>query len=532
MRAVWTLVVACAVIAALPSSASAEPPPTVVVHTTGGDVEGVVRGPAAEWRGIPFAAPPVGDLRWRSPEPPEPWVGTRTATEFAPQCPQLVSDSEVEGSEDCLYLNVFAPVGTNPSDELPVMVHLYPGGNFFGRSYRNADPFVERGVMVVTVGYRIGVMGFVGHPELSEEAGGSSGEYGVLDQIAALKWVQENIAAFGGDPENVTLFGESAGAFDAVAIAASPLGRGLFQRLAAQTVGFGPLRAIGDVHEEEDRGLAVAAAVGCSEAADVLGCLRATPTEDLVVAAGPSDVYPLTGGQVLPAPPLDLIRSGVNPMPMLLGSLREEAAFWYAQGGFLPPGDQYEPVDRVRDMNALVGPQNGVAVRNLYPVDVYGSPFWASIAAVSDAAYTCAARSLALANDDAPVYRYLYTHRYETVPDPVITAAGAAHFFDEPILWQNPDLLRIDFVLSSNEEVLAGRMADYWTNFAKTGDPNGDDLDPWAPFTAESENIKILDEPVDDMVGYHNGECQFFEQLPGLGMPAVAYTPGAIHPSP
>src|SRR5262249_3682987 len=168
------------------------------------------------WRGIPYAAPPVGLLRWRPPAPVQPWVGVRDATTFMPQCIQLIDVNATDGSEDCLYLNIFVPLSATPSSRLPVMVHLHGGGNTFGAPYQDASAFVARDVIVVTLAYRLGVFGFVGHPALSAEGGGSSGEYGVLDQIAALHWVHDNITAFGGDPTNVTLFGLSAGSFDTV----------------------------------------------------------------------------------------------------------------------------------------------------------------------------------------------------------------------------------------------------------------------------------------------------------------------------
>ena len=432
----------------------------------------------------------------------------------------------MEGSEDCLYLNVSAPVGTTPSDDLPVMVHLHGGGNFFGRAYRNADAMVERGVIVVTVGYRLGAFGFMGHPAFSEEGGGSSGEYGVLDQIAALHWVQDNIAGFGGDPDNVTLFGESAGSFDAVAIAASPLGQGLLTRLAAQTEAFWGLNGKNTMADTEEFGSEIAAGLGCSDIPDVLGCLRALPAEDLVLTVGPGDVDVWVGGKVLPKAPIELIGSDTTPVPMLVGSNREEAAFWFAERGILP-GDPYPPADRVRDTNALVGPQNGRKLRSLYPVDHYPSAFWASIAAVTDAVYTCPIRRLALANR-APVHRYLYTHVYDNSADPVVTAAGAAHYFDEPILWDDPELFFLpDYQFSADEELLADRMAGYWTNFAKTGDPNGPGLESWSPFTASTENVKVLDEPAGDLIGYHSTECAFLDQIPNLEGHASDYRPGA-----
>ena len=209
---------------------------------------------------------------------------------------------------------------------------------------------------------------------------------------------------------------------------------------------------------------------------------------------------------------------------MLLGSNREEAAFALAPD-VLPPGDGYRPQYRYRDTNYLVGPQHGDQLRKLYPVDDYDSPYWATIAAFSDASYTCPMRRLALASK-APVYRYLYTHVYDTVPDPVIIAARAAHYFEDPILWHDPDnLYGLTFQFSPDEEVLAARMADYWTNFAKTGNPNGPSVEPWAPFTPNTQNIKVLDEPTSNLIGYHNTECDFLDKVPDLQVPPSEYTP-------
>lgn len=257
------------------------------MHTRSGDVASIVDGSVVEWRAIPYAAPPLGDLRWRPPTPAQAWDGVRLSTDFAPVCPQLVGPGQVDGSEDCLYLNVSAPVGVQDTAALPVMVHLHPGGNL-GFAYRNADAFVERGVVVVTLGYRLGALGFAGHPELTQEGAGSSGEYGVLDQLAALRWVRENIAGFGGDPDNVTLFGESAGAVDAVAIAASPLSDGLIARVAAQSGYFPALHGRGSIDDAEALGSDIADAVGCSSHADVVGCMRGIAVEDIVRWEGPS----------------------------------------------------------------------------------------------------------------------------------------------------------------------------------------------------------------------------------------------------
>ena len=272
-----------------------------------GSVRGVDAGATHEWRGVPYVAAPIGDLRWRRPTPVDPWLGVRDASEFGPPCIQLLSDIETLGSEDCLYLNVFTPPDANGISGLPVMVHLHGGNNSGFWPYENASAFVAHDVIVVTLAYRLGVFGFVGHPALSAEAGGTSGEYGVLDQIAALEWVQRNIAAFGGDPGNVTLFGESAGSFDAAALVASPRGEGLFVRAALQTEAFDAFYDPGSIADAETLGVAVADSLGCSSAADVAGCLRAHPAEDLVLALGFIDVKPRIGGEILSASPRDLI---------------------------------------------------------------------------------------------------------------------------------------------------------------------------------------------------------------------------------
>ena len=511
----------------------AAPPATgtdgLTVTVASGTLRGVADGPSLEWRGVPYAAPPVGALRWRPPTPVPTWSGVRPAEEFASQCAQPGREAPVEGSEDCLYLNVFTHSGTTSGAGLPVMVHLHGGSNWFGASYRNADAFTSRGVIVVTVGYRLGVFGFTGHAALSAEGGGSSGEYGILDQIAALRWVQANIAAFGGDPANVTLFGESAGSFDAVAIAASPLGRGLFARLAAQTESVFALRGLGTIEGAEQLGIDVSQKVGCSpRSGDVAACLRSTSADQLVLASGAQDEVPWVGGAVLPASPLELISAQADPVPMLLGSNREEAAFFaFDQILGLSP---YLPAYWVRDTDALVGPQHGDEVRALYPPGEYDSKLWAAVAAGSDAVYTCPMRQLARAAT-GKVFRYLYTHVLAN--DPVLAALRASHFLDEPLLWSDGELLagpEGSYQFSSDELVLADRMGSYWTNFAKTGDPNGPGLPPWPQYATSTSTgpIAVLDEPGGQLDGYHDAQCDFFDALPVAFQKPNTYAPGYI----
>jgi len=487
----------------------------LTVPTTSGDVEGIV-GPSGndEWRGIPYADPPVGDRRWRPPAEPTPWAGVRPATSFAPPCIQLESESSTLGSEDCLYVNVFAPPDARTDSNLPVMVHLHGGSNFGFRAYKNAEAFVDRGVVVVTLGYRLGVFGWAGHPALSAEGGGSSGEYGLLDQIAALEWVRDNIAAFGGDRDNVTLFGESSGSFDATAIVASPLAQGLVQRAALQTESWWALNGAETIADAEEFLIDVAGSVGCSDASDVLACLRATPADALVVATGFGDVVPRVGGEVLPRAPVELLAEQGGTIPLLVGSNREAAAniaFFEFVQGFVPYG---RDINYFRDTNGIGGASRGAEIRRQYPPQAYDSAMWAAVAAYSDAIYTCPMRRLA-STTNGPVWRYLYTHTYQN--DEFLAALRASHFLDDPLLWHDVDLLgQPPYELTPDEEVLSAKMTTYWANFAKTGDPNGAGLETWPQYDSVDEPIMTLGGDEGVIQAYHRDQCSVMDSIPVL----------------
>jgi para-nitrobenzyl esterase len=512
-KARWIAVAVLAAVMSFPPvvpAARASSPLEVEVEA--GLLRGVDAGATFEWRGIPYAEAPTGALRWRPPVSKEPWSGVRDATEFAPPCIQLRSDTETHGQEDCLYLNVFAPASTTPSSPLPVMVHLHGGGNFFGWPYMNASAFVSHGVIVVTVGYRLGAMGFLAHPALSEEGGGASGEYALLDQLAALQWVQDNISAFGGDPGNVTLFGMSAGSFDALALVASPLGHGLFQRAALQTTNYWSLYEPPTLAEVEQDGQRLADMVGCSASSDVADCLRALPADQLVLTLGPGDVQPLIGGQVLTASPRDLIAAQEATVPLLVGSTREEASILvfheFTLGGRRYPKGFYqlEAID-------IIAPDAARAVRELYPVHDYDSELWAGIAIWSDSHYTCPARALA-STSAGPVWRYLYTHVYDN--SEFLAGARAAHFFDDPVMWLDAELssLWMDYEFSPDEIELSANMRGYWTNFAKTGDPNGPGVPEWPQWSPTSQPTLVLDEPIGLVERWHDIQCDFFDTYP------------------
>ena len=302
---------------------------------TGGRVSGVVTNSIAAFKGIPFAAPPVGELRWKAPQPVQAWAGVKAMTTFAPGCIQDVGLAKLFGapdaiSEDCLYLNVWTPAKA-ASERLPVMVWIY-GGAFTGGMTSipayDGTPLAEKGVVLVSVAYRVGAFGFLAHPELSKESSKGSGNYGLQDQIAGLRWVKDNIAKFGGDPNRVTIFGESAGGMSVSMLAASPLAKGLFHRAISQSGGhFGPARAGGAIAGATSPPLKVAEGIGQAFlkalGAPDLASARQLPPERIRAAGGPAlqgAFWPVFDGDVLPGDQYELYQAKrFNDTPVLIG---------------------------------------------------------------------------------------------------------------------------------------------------------------------------------------------------------------------
>jgi carboxylesterase family protein/putative Ig domain-containing protein len=256
--------------------------PTIAV-TKSGAVQGILAKNILAYRGIPYAAPPTGNLRWRPPQPPASWSGIRDASAFGNLCPQITADNQLVANEDCLVLNIF--VGQPPSSNpLPVMVFLHGGGNVRGDTHQapfNLPPLANQGVIVVTAEYRLGALGFLALSQLTAEDGLSSGNYALMDQIAALAWVQQNIAAFGGDPAHVMLFGQSAGSGDTALLLTSPLAKGLFS-VAGMESGAYHSAQLETLAQAEASDAPIVSLLGCGSAADVLACLRAVPASTIV----------------------------------------------------------------------------------------------------------------------------------------------------------------------------------------------------------------------------------------------------------
>jgi para-nitrobenzyl esterase len=479
-----------------------------------------VEGSFHAFRGIPFAAPPVGDLRWRPPAAPASWQGVRDATTFGNRCPQIDLSGVLVGDEDCLTLNVFA-VNPPTSSKQPVMVYFHGGGERVGSAqdppWNAVPPLSGHGVIVVTVEYRLGLLGWLAHPLLTAEAQGSSGNYGLMDLIAALKWVHDNIAEFGGDPAKVTIFGQSAGAENIYALLASPAAAGLFSAAAMESSYAIKGGLIGtSVADAYPWYAALPSLVNCDAAPDVLACLRALPADTLVqtslnaTATGWINIEPI----VVPEDPFSKLQRLGTPVPLLIGTNSDELAYIYVLGPTLDASGYAASVHTQFDALAAGA---GDTILSLYPATDYTNPNYALNAVESDADYTCNTRNFARAVSGAQrstVWRYLFTHTYED--DASLMAVRAFHVAELPFVSGNLETgaLVNPYSPSGAEIALSNEMMDYWARFAATGDPNGAGAAQWLPYDA-GENILQLDDSIVNLAGgYRNPQCDFLSTLP------------------
>ena len=478
-------------------SLSAAEPPTVTV--TGGQVRGgVLEKGSAVFKGIPFAQPPLGDLRWRPPAAVNPWDGVRDATRFSAPCAQNAGGRMLEGSsEDCLYLNVWTPLWPPTQARLPVMFWIHGGGNYGGTASSanfDGESLARRGVLVVSANYRLTIFGFFAHPELTREsAHHSSGNYGLLDQIAALEWVRDNIARFGGDPGNVTVFGQSAGAVDANVLMTSPLAKGLFHKVIAEsgTVTRNPdaatmgMTALGALMQVKDGAVTYSDAPLLAEAeqageklASNLAALRALPAADLLkMVAGPRmAIGPANGvvvdGWVFPRPPAEIFAKGQEfRVPLLLGNNARERT---------PP--ETTPGDLSKAADAMYGPL-GSQASALYgfakkpetePDSLYGGTAaqW-----VVDTMYRCPVVAQLLWHVAAgnPAYEYQFDHA-----PPGRETLGAVHGAEVPFVFGLPNSNNTRYTAVDVE--ISSALQRYWTSFAKTGSPGAAGLPQWPKF--------------------------------------------------
>lgn len=504
----------------------ASDPPTV--PTESGVAEGVIEGGMRVFRGLRYAAPPLGDLRWRDPAPPPACpAGICDAAQFGPLCLQIKANGTLDGSEDCLTLNVFTPLAAGPDAHLPVLFFVHGGGTARGSAHSHLPippPIVvDENVVVVTIEYRLNVFGFLAHNLLTAESGGSA-NYGSLDTIAALEWVQRNIPAFGGDPQRVMLFGHSAGTSIVTMLAAAPSAAGLFSTIGLESgpLGLGqPLPAITDC---EPRGDFVAAAVQCDVAPDVLACLRAAPAMDLFDAymaipgsAAPSCVDLPIDGRLVVGQPLDTIRAN-KTVPMLIGENSREDGH--------DPNAPYTADDYLAFVQAIFdpfGPEAVAGVIDHYPLDEYETPIAAASDLFNDFEFGRGDRAWALAaaspqpgadGNARPVYKYFFTH---TMENPDSATAGAFHGLELAFVFGTIPLgvswFSGPFVPTQAEIDLTHAIEGYWARFAAAGDPNADGAVFWPRFQPHQEKFLRLDDVIERDHRYHVKQLEFLAQF-------------------
>jgi para-nitrobenzyl esterase len=463
------------------------------VRTEAGLVAGTssADGKVVIFKGIPFAAPPVGELRWKEPQPVAPWKGVKKATEFGARCMQarIYEDMvfrDAGPSEDCLYLNVWAPK-TKTAAKLPVMVWIYGGGFQAGSSSeprQDGQHLVHKGVVVVSMNYRLGIFGFFSHPGLTaESAHHASGNYGLMDQAAALKWVHENIAAFGGDPNNVTIFGESAGSFAVSALMASPLSKGLIHSgIGESGAFFGKTLTAKPLSESARRDAVFAESLGLKS----VGQLRAVSAEKILEAArSGKDTYrfgPNIDGYFLPASAYALYAKGEQaPVPLLAGWNRDEGSY---QEFFNPEQVSKENyAAKIRQLFGEAAPEALELFSGATDEEVKSS---AALLRTADfiALGTWKWMEMHLQTGEAPVYRY----EFDRVPPPSggheAEAGLAYHSAEIEYVFGTLDWKKIAW--RPEDYKLSEQMGSYWTNFAKNGNPNGAGLGVWPVYMRKS----------------------------------------------
>lgn len=444
--------------------------------------------------GVPYAAPPLGALRWRPAEPATPWDGIREAHSFSPAPmqpidPTLAMFGVQKGestSEDCLYLNVWTPA-SEPSDQLPVMVWIHGGGFRTGHGAHpmyNGVRLAEKGVVVVTINYRLNVFGGLAHPLLTAESGHhASGNYALMDQISALEWVRDNITAFGGDPGNVTVFGESAGGRSISLLMLSPLAKDLFHRGICQS---GALRDTGgSLANREAQGLTVAKALGVDAAETPLDALRSADWQVLSEATG-FNSNPFVDGWVVPDHPEALYAAGeIHDKPLLIGTNANEAGLFATQ--------LREPVDTAAKFKAIIENEFGNAAESIlaaYPAatDDRAQSAWNDLR--TDMWFTLPARHQARWLDGASRTSYLYCLS-RIPPWRGGRAMGAHHGAEIPYVFGGGircGAFAAEGADDPTDRALSETMMSYWVNFATTGDPNGDGLPDWNPYRAAEES--------------------------------------------
>ncbi|MET9609575.1 carboxylesterase family protein [Streptomyces sp. NPDC006512] len=486
------LALAALLVPAAPATALPGGPSRPVVAVAQGGLRGQEREGAQEFLGVPYAAPPVGAARLRAPQPPARWKGVREAVRQAPACLQFSPfglRDPAAVSEDCLYLDVYRPRGARPGARLPVVVWMHGGAysqgtgtQFGGRTMAELTQSV-----VVSVNYRLGQLGYLGLPELAAENGRRSGSFGLMDQIAALRWTRENIGAFGGNPGSVTVSGQSAGSGSVCALLAAPSAAGLFHRAVLQS---GPCTLLGtpDTARAEAEARTFAARAGCAGPAGVPACLRSAAGPALVEAARTVPTSgPASGDGLLPVAPARAIGSGTwNKVPVLIGSTRSEARFFVALTQPYLTAEQYAA--QVLARYGAAGPE----VLARYPVSEHGSPYLALSAVMTDSTFAChTAWTARLFAGQVPTYAYEFDD-----PDSPTLAGARVPGLDQSNAHSAELAYLHDFTMGERpltpvQVALATAMKRYWGAFARFGSPVVPGQAAWPP-TAGAGAVSVL----------------------------------------
>ena len=508
----------------------------LIVDTDKGKVEGTLDliKHTPLFLGIPYAAPPVKERRWKPPAPVTAWQGVREASGFGPRCPQVddsVWTKPTPTSEDCLYLNVWTPAsGRNH----PVMFYIHGGGYLVGDAgdmgigplLNGVHLAANRNVVVVTINYRLAALGFLAHPSLAaESAEGVSGNYGLMDMIAALKWVQTNIAKFGGDPKKVMIFGHSAGAAATCALLVSPLAKGLFSSAAIQSgwCGAAPMA------DRLEAGRKVAAHLNCPGTdAATAACLRGLKPQDLLKEVGSFDrnyyifapwktSHNLTAGptvdkHVVPDAPLAMLKSGThNHVPLIVGSTQDEFEFFIADKNKIRTCKDHEDYIK-KQFEDKAG-----EVLAEYPCKKNSHARAASVQAGGDFYFTCPLRRAvraAAASQTEPVYEYLFFYQAKT-----LFSDNASHLVDIPYVFGTlVESLTSPF--DPRHWQLSGHIQQYWTDFANNGNPNasgsvrllGSHHVQWSKYDPNVGNYLTLDDPIFEDEQIKDGRCNFWDK--------------------
>ena len=442
--------------------------------------------------GLPYAAPPVGDLRWKAPAPPIAWKGMRDATQFAHRCEQwqIWADYlflDAGPSEDCLYLNVYVPASAKATNKLPVMFWIHGGGYTAGSGseprYTNSG-LVPRGVILVTINYRLGVFGFLASDDLAKEGDGHAGNYGLMDMVAALRWVKGNIGGFGGNASNVTIFGESAGSFAVSSLMAAPDAHGLFNKAIGESgAAFGNVLFMPTLAKRAPRDQKWADSLGVKSLAE----LRALPAEKVIEAAskqGVGSFAPVVDGLFLPESVPETFAAGKQAhVPTIIGWNRDERAGTLSKDMTTEKwkafANEHYPKRAEEFLAAFPGNSDAEAVRS---ADAYTTDGFIALGTWE----WCEAQSK---TGGAPVYRY----RFDLPATPSdMHPEGKYAFHSDELEYVFGTLdVRHGATWRPEDRALSERMMDYWTNFARSGDPNGKGLPPWPRYDTEKQLIRL-----------------------------------------